>query len=169
MLETENLILHSGSPNDWESLYTHFWSKPEVFTCLFQKPCLTPETARKKTAAYAQMHRQVPTEFFVYEKSTGDAIGLAGIKAYSPTLYTVTDIALGPDFCRRGYGRQILQALTQYALKLGAERILYNCFRENLPSQCLATACGYRHFKTEEAELKKDGETVWLDYYEYVK
>lgn len=169
MIETENLILRSGSPEDWKSLYPLFWSKPEVFTYLFQKPCLTPESARKKTADYVQMHSQVPTEFFVYEKSTGDAIGISGIKAYSPTLYTVTDIALGPDYYHRGYGRQILQALTCLAMELGAERILYDCFQENLPSRRLVNACGYRYFKTEEAELKKDGKTVWLDYFEYVK
>lgn len=147
MIETESLILKSGSASDWESMYAHFWSKPGVFTYLFQNPCLTPEAARKKTAAYAEMHNQVSTEFFVYEKNSGNAIGLSGIKCYSPGLYTVTDIALGPDYCHRGYGRQILDALTRLAVNLDAERILYECFQENLPSHRLACSCGYRYFK----------------------
>lgn len=166
MLETKDLILKSGSESDWESLYECLWSRPETFTWMFQKPSPSPEHAREKTAAWVSMHREVPTEFFIYLKETGKAIGIAGLKAYSPTLYTVTDIALGPNYWRRGYGKQILQALTQFGWELGAEQVLFNCFRENSASRSLALSCGYRYTKSEEAEIKKNGKTVWLDYFE---
>lgn len=166
MQETKDLILKSGEPSDWASLYECFWSKAEAFTYLFQKPCPTPEAAQKKAAAYAAMHREVPTEFFVYEKGSGRAIGIAGLKVLSPDLYTITDIAMGPAFWHRGYGRQILLALTRLGFALGAEKILFNCFQENAASRNLALSCGYRYFKTEEAELKKNGETIWMDYFE---
>lgn len=167
MIETENLLLKSGSKEDWADLYEHFWSHDEAFAGLFQKPCQTPKAAQKKAAAYAAMHREVPTEFFVYEKSSGKAIGVAGLKPLEAALFTVTDIAIGPDFWGKGYGKQILLALTTLAADLGAHRVLYNCFQQNIPSRRLAQSCGYRYFKTEKAELTKNGENVLLDYFEY--
>lgn len=166
MLETNDLILRSGTDLDWESLYECFWSRPEAFDFLFQKASPTPEAARKKTASYVQMHREVPTEFFICLKETGKAIGIAGLKQMSDSLYTITDIAMGPDHWGKGYGKQILKALTALALELGAEQISFNCFRENAASRNLALSCGYRYVRTEEAELKKNGAAVLLDYFE---
>lgn len=167
MLETQDLILRAGSEEDWEFLYQCFWSRPETFTYMFQKPSSTPEHAQKKTAAYADMHRHVPTEFFVYGKENGKPMGIAGIKALSPGIFTITDIAIAPMCHHRGYGKQILSALIQLGTLLGAEEILYNCFRENEASHRLAQACGFRYVKTEEAELQKNGNTVWMDHFMY--
>lgn len=169
MLETKDLILKSGDPSDWVSLYENFWSQEAVFTYMFQKPCASPQAAQEKTAAYAGMHREVRTEFFIYSKETGHAIGVAGLKALSPGLYTITDIAMGPDYWHRGYGRQILLALTRLGFELGAEKVLFNCFLDNTASRNLALSCGYQYVRTEEAELKKRGQTVWLDYFEIRK
>lgn len=169
MTETIDLILKSGDPSDWVSLYEHFWSKKEVFTYMFQKPCTTPEAAQKKTAAYAGMHREVKTEFFIYSKKDGNAIGIAGIKALSPTLYTITDIAMGPAYWHHGYGKQILNALTRLGFELGAEKIRFNCFQNNAASRNLALSCGYRYTRTEEAVPKKNGQPVWMDYFEIKK
>lgn len=169
MLETKDLILKPGDFSDWVSLYECFWSKEEVFTYMFQKPCASPETAQKKTAAYAGMHREVNTEFFIYSKETGNAIGLAGLKALSPGLFTITDIAMGPGFWHRGYGKQILATLTRLGFELGAEKVLFNCFQDNAASRNLALSCGYQYVGTEEAELKKNGETVWMDYFEITR
>ena len=86
MLETTDLILRPGSPEDWEALYHNLWRHPSVFHYLFSKPCATPDAAQKKTAAYAEMHRDVPTEFFVIHKHTNQAIGIACIKELSPGI-----------------------------------------------------------------------------------
>jgi len=166
MLETRDLILKSGSASDWEALFRNLWSQASVFQYMFTKPCLTEDAARRKTAAYAQMHGQVNTEFFVYEKTSGAAIGIAGIKELRPGVYTVTDIALGSDFSGRGYGKQILCVLIQLAFELlSASQLQYDCFRENEASRRLALSCGFRYSHSQEAELKKNGETVILDYY----
>lgn len=169
MIETNDLTLHSGSPEDWEELYEALWSRKEAFAYMFQKASPSPEHARKKTAAYAEMHREISTEYFIYLKKTGRAIGIAGLKAYTPTLYTVTDIVVGPDYWHLGYGRQVLLSLTHAAWTLGAERVLFNCFRENDASRRLALACSYHYVRTVKAELKKNGETVWMDYFEINK
>ena len=79
MIETKDLILKQGSADDWQDLYRNLWSRGEVFRYMFTKPSLTEEHAMKKTAAYAEMHKEVKTEFFVYDKATKQAIGIAGL------------------------------------------------------------------------------------------
>lgn len=166
MLETKDLILRQGKKEDWQELYQNLWSREEVFHYLFSKASSNEEAARVKTAAYAEMHQSVPTEFFVYEKASGQAMGIAGTKELSAGKFTVTDIAIGPDFSGRGYGKQVLNALSQLAFeKYGAEVLQYSCFAENQRSRNLALSCGFLYSHSEKAELTKDGKAVVLDQF----
>ena len=166
MLETKDLSLHAGSPEDWEALYENLWRHETAFRYMFTHASPTPQAAQKRTAAYAAMHRSVPTEFFVYEKSSDQAIGIAGLKKLDPTAWTVTDIALGPAFTGKGYGKQVLQALLHLAFAvLHAETVNYDCFAENTISRHLALSCGFSYSHAEPAELQKDGQPVVLEYY----
>ena len=170
MIETKDLILKQGSADDWQDLYRNLWSRGEVFRYMFTKPSPTEEHAMKKNAAYAEMHKEVKTEFFVYDKATKQAIGIAGLKEMKPSVYTVTDIALCPDFHGKGYGKQILMAFISLAFdELGATELHYDCFKQNEVSKRLALSCGFTYTHSEEAELTKDGEKVILDYYEVRK
>ena len=74
---------------------------------------------------------------FVYLKKTGEAIGFAGMRELERGIYEETGIALGPEFVRKGYGRQILTALLEEAGKLGAKRI--PCLQPD--GQCLRPEC----------------------------
>ena len=127
------------------------------------------EAGIKRTALYAQMHTEVKTEFFVCEKVSGQAIGIAGIKELMPGKWTITDIAIGPDFQGQGYGKQIVTALLNLAYELGATEVAYDCFTQNRASKQLALSCGFTYSHSEEAELMKNGEKVILDYYEVRK
>lgn len=170
MIKTKDLILKQGSADDWEELYRNLWSRGEVFHYMFAKPSPTKEHAREKTTAYAQMHKKAKTEFFVYDKVTKQAIGIAGLKEMKPSIYTVTDIALCPDFHGKGYGKQILNAFIALAFdELGAIELYYNCFRQNEASRRLALSCGFLYTHSEEAELTKDGKNVILDYYKVIR
>lgn len=166
MIATADLSLHSGSPDDWEMMYHNFWSHEDVFRYLFSRASATPSEAQKRTAAYAAMHKEAQTEFFVYEACSGQPIGVAGIKELAPSCWTVTDLAIGSDFQRRGYGRQILMALQELAFaKYGASQLSYDCFSDNEASKHLALSCGFTYSHSEQAELKKNGQPVTLDYY----
>ena len=167
-LVTPDLLLKSGSAEDHQALYRELWSCEEVFRFLFSRPCADEDAGRKKTAAYAEMHRTVPTEFFVYRRDTGEAAGIAGIKELSPGSWTVTDIAISPEIQGRGCGRQILTALLHLAFtELHAKELRYSCFAQNLVSKHLAESCGFVYTHTEETELPKTGGTVLLDHYLY--
>ena len=169
MIETKDIILKQGSADDIltaQDLYRNLWSRGEVFRYMFTKPSPTEEHAMKKTAAYAEMHKEIKTEFFVYDRATKQAIGIAGLKEMKPSVYTVTDIALCPDFHGKGYGKQILTAFLSLAFdELGAIELHYDCFKQNEVSKRLALSCGFTYTHSEEAELMKDGKSVILDYF----
>ena len=165
MIETKDLILRQGSADDWQDLYRNLWSREVVFHYMFKNPCPSEEHAAARTGAYAVMHEEVKTEFFVCEKASGQAIGIAGIKELKPGKWTITDIALGPDFQDKGYGKQIVTALLKLAFELGTTEVSYDCFTQNTASKQLALSCGFTYTHSEEAELMKNGKKVILDYY----
>lgn len=165
MIETKDLFLREGTPDDWKDLYRNLWSREDVFRYMFNKPSPDEKAGRKRTNLYARMHKEVKTEFFVCEKASGQAIGIAGIKELKPGEWTITDIAIGPDFHGKGYGKQIITALLNLAFELGATEVAYDCFSQNEASKRLALSCGFTYTNSEEAELTKNGEKVILDYY----
>ena len=112
------------------------------------------------------MHQEVPTEFFVIEKTSMQAIGIAGIKQLAPKIFTVTDIAIGPSFSGKGYGKQILLALTKLAfVEQDADELHYSCFSQNDISKKLALSCGFKYDHSQETELPKNGEIIALDHF----
>lgn len=165
MIETNDLILRQGFADDWQDLYRNLWSREEVFRYMFNKSSSNAEAGRKRTALYAQMHKEVGAEFFVCEKASGQAIGIAGIKELKPGIWTITDIAIGPDFHGKGYGKQIVECLLKLAFAQGATEVAYNCFAQNTVSKQLARSCRFTYSHSEEAELMKNGEKVILDYF----
>ncbi|MBQ8556561.1 MAG: GNAT family N-acetyltransferase [Clostridia bacterium] len=166
MLETKDLILRQGTANDGHDLYRNLWSRAEVFRYMFNKPSPNEAAGLSRTAAYAEMHKEVSTEFFVCEKASNQVIGIAGIKELNPGHWTITDIAIGPDFQGKGFGKQVVKVLTALAFDShGATTIAYDCFRQNTASKQLALSCGFIYSHSEPAELQKNGENVTLDYY----
>lgn len=166
MIATKDLILRQGSDGDAHALYRNLWSREEVFRYMFRKPSPDEESGRKRTAAYADMHKEVKTEFFVCENASGQAIGIAGIKELKPGCWTITDIAIGPDFHGKSYGKQIVKCLLKLAFdKYGATEVSYDCFTGNTISKRLALSCGFTYTHSQEAELLKNGEKVMLDYF----
>lgn len=164
-IKTKDLILRQGSADDWQDLYSNLWSREEVFRYMFNKPSPDEEAGRKRAMLYAEMHKEVKTEFFVCEKTSGQAIGIAGVKELKPGKWTITDIAIGPDFQGKGYGKQIVTALLNLAFELGATEVAYGCFTQNTASKQLALSCGFTYSHSEEAELMKNSRKVLLDYY----
>ena len=165
MIETADLLLRPGAPGDGPALYANLWRHAPVFQYLFSRPSPDEAAGIQRTAAYAGMHRDVPTEFFVCEKATGQPIGIAGVKELSPGHWTITDVAIGPAFQRRGYGEQVIRALADLAFSLGADDIAYACFTANEASKRLALRCGFAYTHSAPSELPKNGRIVPLDHF----
>ena len=78
-METKDLLLGKAKPEDWESMYRNVWSRPAV--ARFMQWRITTSAAD----AQARMERTIAWQknhdtYLVYEKSSGQAIGFAGVE-----------------------------------------------------------------------------------------
>ena len=117
MLETKDLILDKGRFEDWEAMYRNVWRHPE--SARYMRVTDHPEDAPDRMRRNIQWQK-VHDTYFVYLKTTGEAVGFAGVERISPTLWEEGGVCLGPDFVGKGYGKQILQCLLDYARAGGA-------------------------------------------------
>ena len=100
-METKDLLLGKAKPEDWESMYRNVWSRPAV--ARFMQWRITTSAAD----AQARMERTIAWQknhdtYLVYEKSSGQAIGFAGVEEIAPHIYQDAGIALGPEFVGKG-------------------------------------------------------------------
>ncbi|NBI11102.1 GTPase HflX [Colidextribacter sp. OB.20] len=141
-METRDLILDKARFEDWKDLYRNVWSRPETARYMLWTVTDSEEEAR------ARMERTISWQsghdvWTVYEKSSGLAIGWAGLAELSPGVWQETGIALGPDFVGRGFGRQILGLLMELAQEWGGTEFRCSAWSENTASKALITSCGF--------------------------
>lgn len=113
MIETQSLILDKAKFSDWKEMYDNVLSRPESARYMAWDIVTSEEDARiriRKTITFQKEH----DTYLVYEKSSGRAIGFAGVEEIEPYIYQETGICLGPDYVGKGFGKQILQGLIQY-------------------------------------------------------
>jgi len=80
-------------------------------------------------------------------------------------IWGETGIAIGPDFTGKGYGKQILNALTDYARdEKGAVKFLASCRTANEVSHKLQMSCGFRFSHYEEKTDPRTGEAYTLEH-----
>lgn len=165
MLETKDLRLDKAKPEDWQAMYRNVWSRPESFR--YMLPELSPNEAEaqermSRTVAFQSEHT---TAYTVFLKSTGEAIGFTGIGPVEGDIWEETGICIGPDFWRRGYGWQILQALLAHAKELGAKTFVYSSWEENKASRSLAEKAGFKQYAAERRTRPHDGREYTLIKY----
>ncbi len=86
MIETESLILDKAKYSDWKEMYYNVWSQPESAKYMAWNITTSEEDAKiriAKTIAFQKVH----DTYFVYEKSSGKAIGFAGVEKIGPYRY----------------------------------------------------------------------------------
>ena len=166
MLETKDLILRKAVMEDWQALYRNIWSRPESAKYMVWDVTQSEEAAisrMERTLAFQAAHDY---HWTVIEKKSNQAIGWAGMAKQAPGVWGETGIALGPEFTGKGYGKQILNLLTDYARdQLGAERFVSSCRRENLISKKLQISCGFTYTHSEEVFHPRDKIPYILDHY----
>lgn len=167
MIETKDLILKKGELQDWHDMYVNLWSRDESARYMLWKPVCSEEDAverMKKNLAFMEKH---DLHWFVYEKKSGQAIGFAGMEQISENTYEDTGIAIGPDFTKLGYGKQILTALVQEAFhRHGAAKFVCSCRTANIASRQLQLSCGFFYTHSQKKTDPRTGEEYILDFYE---
>lgn len=165
MPETKDLILRHPDQEDWRDMYRNLWRHPESARFMLWDVTQNEEDARARMARTIAFQAGKPL-WTVFEKKSGQAIGFGGIEVLSKTLCCEAGIAIGPDFVGQGYGKQILNALTEYAkTELGAEQFQACCRKENGPSRGMILGCGFRFTHTEEKTDPRDGSRYIIEYY----
>lgn len=157
MIETQSLVLDKAKFSDWEEMYHNVWSRPESARYMEWSVTTSEEAAKnriEKTIAFQKDH----DTYLVYEKSSGKAIGFAGVERVEPYVYEEAGICLGPDYTGKGYGKQILQGLIQYCIeKFGAKAFIYSAREENTASNRLAKSFGFSLISSTVRIDSKDG------------
>ncbi|SEW46292.1 GNAT family N-acetyltransferase [[Clostridium] fimetarium] len=166
MIETRDLILDKPQYDDWKNMYINLWSQDESAKYMLWRTTKTEENAKiriEKNIAYMARH---PESYLVYEKSSGEAIGFAGMEQIAENAYEDTGIAIGPRFVRIGYGKQILIALVEQACKkYGATEFICSCRNANVASAKLQISCGFIYTYSEERKDPYTRENYILDVY----
>lgn len=165
-IETPRLLLRRSRMEDWRDLYESIWSRPEAARYMFWSPTADENDARarmERTLAWEQTH---PFKYTVEEKASGRAIGWAGVEPLDEGVWGETGVALGPEFWRRGYGREILSALCAFCRdEMGAERFVACAREKNEASNALIRAFGFVFDRGEELVDERNGESYTMLYY----
>ncbi len=157
MIETESLILDKAKFSDWREMYHNVWSHPESARYMEWSITTSEEAAKiriEKTIAFQKEH----DTYLVYEKSSGKAIGFAGVERIEPHIYEEAGICLGPNYTGKGFGKQILLSLIQYCKeRFDAKEFIYSARDENTASNRLAKSCGFSLISSTAKIDAKDG------------
>ena len=162
MIETESLILDKAKFSDWADMYRNVRSRPESAKYMDWNITTSEEAAKiriTKTIAFQKEH----DTYLVYEKSSGKAIGFAGVEKTEPYIYQEAGICLGPDYVGKGFGRQILQGLIRYCReRFGAKEFVYSARDENTASNRLAESFGFSLISSAAKIDSQDGHQYYL-------
>lgn len=166
VLETKDLIIKKARQQDWRAMYYNLWSHAESARYMLWNVTTSEKDAiarMERTIAFEASHEY---NWLVYEKATDQAIGFAGLEVLEEGVCGENGIAIGPAFTRRGYGKQILNALVDFSKEhLGAKKFVACCRTQNEASRRLQQACGFTfsHY-SEEMEDPRTGEKYILEY-----
>ena len=162
MIETESLILDKAKFSDWKELYYNVWSQPESAKYMAWNITTSEENAKIRIMKTIEFQKEHDT-YLVYEKSSGKAIGFAGVEKIEPYIYQEMGICLGPNYVRRGFGKQILKGLMQYCKEeFGAKEFIYSTRAENKASNSLAKSLGFTMVSSMPKTDSRDGHSYTL-------
>lgn len=166
MLETKDLRLGKARFEDWQAMYRHVWSRRSSFRFMVLEPSPDEAEARERMRRTIAFQQERETAYTIFLKSTGEAIGFAGLEELEPGVWGETGICLGQDFWGRGYGTQVLDCLLALARERGAKVFCYASWEENAASRALAAKAGFEPCGTEEHTRPHDGRAYRLIRYQ---
>lgn len=165
MPETRDLLMKKARFEDWEDLYRNVWSREESARYMLWSVTASEEEARARMERTLNFQREHEA-WTVYEKSSGRAIGFAGMLERERGVWEDCGVAVGPEYVGRGYGKQLLNALTRRAFEeLGGEVFITACRAENAPSRGTILSCGFSFTHTEQRVDPRNDQPYTLEFY----
>ncbi len=164
-LETPDLMLKKAKQEDLESIFNNYWCSEVPAKYMLWTPQKDLQQAQErlnKTLRFQKDH----FAFFIYEKSTNQAIGQAGMIEVEPNVYEDIGIGMGEKFVGKGYGKQILRCFINYLFsKANAKKIICSCFEDNIASRKMQQACGLKYEYSKKCTRQRDNLEYTADYY----
>ena len=168
-LATPHLVLRKARDEDLEPVWKNIWADREIARMMLWKPTETRKEALQRLER-TKNYQGSNTAFFVCLKETDEPVGFAGIQETAPGEYEETGICIARRFQRRGYGKEVLDALIELVFdQLKGHRFQYGCFHENTPSAALCRSRGFVYSHSETRIRDWDGYEYLCDFYELVR
>ena len=168
-IETKDLILGKAKMQDLESIHNNYWKHEETAKFMLWTPCKSMDESRERLEKVIEFQKDKHA-YFVYEKSSGQAIGMAAMIEIAPNVYEDGGVGIGKDFVGKGYGKQILKGLLNHTFNnLNAEKVICSCHTDNTPSAKCQQSCGLKYSHSEMVTRKKDGLTYKSDVYQITR
>ena len=165
VLETKDLIIKKGEQKDWKDMYYNLWQHAESARYMLWDVTTSEEDAKSRMARTVKFEETHPYTWIVYEKASEQAIGFAGMEEIEAGVYEDMGVALGPDFVGKGYGKQIVHALVDYAREeLGGKKFLLSYREGNEASKRLQEACGFVYSHSVEKVDPRNNQAYVLIY-----
>ena len=162
MIETKDLIIKKAVFEDWPDIYRNVWSHPECAKYMFWSVTTNEEDAKARMLRTLRWEAEHDS-YFIYEKASGQAIGFTGVEPVTEDLWEEAGICIGTDFQRRGYGRQVAQALMDYVReKYGAREFQVSVREANTASRKMADSFGLTLHHTEQRTDERDGSSYTM-------
>ena len=103
---------------------------------------------------------------YVVLRRSGETVGYAGMWLVIDEAH-VCNVAVHPDYRRRGYGRRIFEALMALAQESGMAMITLEVRRSNLAAQSLYHACGMLDVGYRKRYYEDNREDALIMYREF--
>ena len=166
-VQTRDLVLKKARFADWPAIWQNLWRHESAARYMLWSPTETEEAAIDRMNRTVNYQKSAKHAYFVYEKSSGEAIGFAGMMQIAPDAWEDTGVALGPDYQKKGYGSQILEALKALAFhEPGCTRLICSCRKENEASRRTLRKGGLTFTHAEPRTDPRTGEDYTLEFYE---
>ena len=167
-IESKDLILDKAKLEDLNDIFNNFWSQKDTAQYMLWKPCESLLEAKGSLEKIICFQKD-KLAYFVYDKNTRQAIGIAGMQEIKPGVFEDCGIGIGNKYVGRGLGKQLLMTLINYCKnELKAKKIICSCFTENVPSAKMQKACGFKYTHSEKHIRKWDNKEYIADYYELI-
>lgn len=168
MPETKNLILRKAVQRDWEAMYRNIWRHQESAKYMVWNVTTSEEEAKSRMERTIRFEAEHPYCWIVVDKESREAIGFAGMEEIEPGVWEESGIAIGPEFTGKGYGKQILTALVEFAREKGGQKFLAAHRTDNIPSMKMQRSCGFQPACQKDCVDPRDGKPYILQYNELI-
>ena len=86
IIESKDLILAKAKLEDLNNIYNNFWSQKDTAKYMLWKPCENLQEAKESLEKIIKFQKD-KAAYFVYDKKTMQAIGIAGMQEIEPGVF----------------------------------------------------------------------------------